>query len=198
MSACRDTAAPLEVGELLRRAGHRDPQAWEEILRRYSGVVFAKVRVFRLQDADVHDAVQMTWLRLAENLHRIQHPEHLGGWLATTTTRECQRILRQAHRTPPRAAVADHAADPAASPEQRLIDAQTAHTLRLLVAELPPRRQQLLRALFTDHPPSYAELSRTTGIPHGSIGPTRDRALRQLRQMLHDHQPAPPAPPTQR
>jgi hypothetical protein len=26
----------------------------------------------------------MTWLRLAENTHRIQFPERLGGWLATT------------------------------------------------------------------------------------------------------------------
>jgi len=37
-------------------------------------VVIAKIRTFRLQDADALDAAQMTWLRLAENIHRIQHP----------------------------------------------------------------------------------------------------------------------------
>jgi RNA polymerase sigma factor (sigma-70 family) len=184
----RDAAATLETAELLLRAGKGDPGAWQEILRRYRGVVFAKVRAFGLQEADALDAVQMTWLRLAENIPRIQHPESLGGWLATTTARECLRLLNQAHRTPiPADAVVDNAADPAPSPEQRVIDAETTQTLRMLVAELPPRRRKLLRALFTDHPPSYAELARATGIPLGSIGPTRNRALHQLRQLLEDH-----------
>ena len=136
----------------------------------------------------------VTWLRLAENLHRIRHPERLGGWLAITAARECLHILHQAKRTPTVTdVVMDNVADPAASPEQRVIDADTAQTLRMLVAELSPRRRRLLRALFTDHPQSYAEISRATGIPLGSIGPTRNRALRQIQQMLQDHQPAPPA-----
>ena len=175
----------LEAAELLLRAGKGDPGAWQEILRRYRGVVFAKVRTFRLQDADALDAVQMTWLRLAENIHRIQHPERLSGWLATTTARKCLHILHHAQHTPtPTDTVVDTIADPAASPEQRIIATETAQTLRKLVAELPPRRRRVLRALFTDHPPPYAELAASTGIPIGSIGPTRNRALPQLRQML--------------
>ena len=186
------TAATLEVAELLLKAGEGDPVAWEEILRRYSSVVLAKVRTFRLQDADALDAVQMTWLRLAENSHRIQHPERLRGWLATTASRECLHILHQAKRTPtPTDAVVDNVADPSVGPEQRVIDAETAQMLRSLVAELPPRRRTLLRALFTDRPQPYVELAASTGIPVGSIGPTRDRALCQLRQMLKDHQLAP-------
>jgi RNA polymerase sigma factor (sigma-70 family) len=151
-------------------------------------VVHGKIRAFRLQEADALDAVQMTWLRLAENIPQIQHPERLGGWLATTAARECLRLLHQAQRTPiPADAVVDNSANPAPSPEQCVIDAETAQTLRVLVAKLPPRRGKLLRALFTDDPPSYAELSRATGIPLGSIGPTRNRALHQLRQLLEDH-----------
>jgi RNA polymerase sigma factor (sigma-70 family) len=188
----REAAATLETAELLPRAGKGDPGAWQEILRRYSGVVHGKIRAFGLQEADALDAVQMTWLRLAENIPQIQHPERLGGWLATTAARECLRLLHQAQRNPiPADAVVDNSADPAPSPEQCVIDAETAQTLRLLVAKLPPRRGRLLRALFTDHPPSYAELSRATGIPLGSIGPTRNRALHQLRQMLEDHQLTP-------
>jgi RNA polymerase sigma factor (sigma-70 family) len=193
----RDATTTLETAELLRRAGKGDPRAWQEILRRYRGMVFGKARVFGLQEADARDAVQMTWLRLAENIHRIQHPERLGGWLATTAARECLRILYQAQRTPlPTDALVDHLTDPTPGPEQRVIDAETAQTLRVLVAELPPRRRKLLRELFTDHPPSYAELSHATGIPLGSIGPTRNRALHQLRQLLQDHQLGPP--PAQR
>jgi RNA polymerase sigma factor (sigma-70 family) len=192
-----DGTTTLQTTELLHRAEAGDPKAWEEILRRYRGVVFAKVRTFGLQDADVLDAVQMTWLRLAENIHQIQHPERLGGWLATTAARECLHILRQTQRTQTLPeVVVDNLADPAASPEQRVIDTQTAQTLRTLVAKLPPRRRRLLQALFSDHPPSYAELSRAIGIPLGSIGPTRNRALRQLQQLLRNHhQRTPPNQP---
>jgi hypothetical protein len=89
-----ELGAATSIAELLLRAGAGNPAARDELVRRYSGVVLATVRSFRLQDADAGHAVQMTWLRLAENCHRIQQPERLGGWLATTARRECRRILR--------------------------------------------------------------------------------------------------------
>jgi hypothetical protein len=44
--------------------------------------------------------------------------------------------------------------------------------------------------LFTDTPYSSAEVAKTAGIPAGGIGPTRARALRQLRDKLHVHRPS--------
>jgi RNA polymerase sigma factor (sigma-70 family) len=180
--------------DLLLLVCDRDPRAWDEIVRRYSGVVLAKVRSFGLQDADALDAVQMTWLRLAENCHRIQFPEHLGGWLATTACRECLRILRYQTQHAPTAhdpayqhdAVAQRAADPCVDPEQYAVDADTARRLWSLVATLSPRRQILIRELFSNNPRPYAEVARSTGIPAGGVGPTRARALTQLRRRLDE------------
>ena len=184
------SSSPNDTGtttDLLQRACERDPRAWEEIVRRYRGVVVSKVRSFALQDADALDAVQMTWLRLAENCHRIQLPEQLAGWLATTASRECLRILRhQAQHTTPPSWVVERVADPSAGPEQHAVDADTARLLWSLVATLSPRRQLLLRELFVDSPRPYAEVSRETGIPAGGIGPTRARALTQLRRRLDE------------
>jgi RNA polymerase sigma factor (sigma-70 family) len=182
---CDRPATTSSVADLLSRVRAGDPAAWEEIVRRYERLVWAKVRSFRMQDADAFDAVQMTWLRLAENCHRLRSPERLAGWLATTASRECLAILRQAKRVAyPADAVADNIADPSVGPEQRAIDADTAQLLQDLLAELPPRGQTLLRALFADTPQPYAEVARTTGMPIGSMGPTRTRALQQLRQMI--------------
>jgi RNA polymerase sigma factor (sigma-70 family) len=179
--------APESVASLLLRIRDEDPAAWEEIFRRYGRLVSTTVRSFRLQEADALDATQMTWLRLAENVHRIQFPERLGGWLATTARRECLHILRQGKPIPGLVDVTpDTVADPAVGPEQQVIDADTARMLRELVAELSPRRRILVRMLFTDHPRSYAEVAKTAGIPPGGIGPTRARALRQLRDKLHE------------
>lgn len=180
----------LGVTELLRLAGDNDQAAWEEIMRRHHRLILAKVRSFGLQDADVHDAVQLTWLRLLENRQRIQHPEHLGKWLATTASRECLGILRGQKRTPNQNDTAiQNVADPSSGPEKRVIDSDGAQTLRDLLAELTPRKRTLLRALFVDDPPTYDELARTTGIPTGSIGPTRARALQQLRHRLAENKP---------
>jgi RNA polymerase sigma factor (sigma-70 family) len=162
--------------------------AWEEILHRYSGLVWARARSCRLQDADVVDAVQMTWLRLAENCDRIEHPDRLGGWLTTTAYRECLRILRPTRQTAePVDDLADTLPDPAAGPERTVLDAETAAAVRGLVAELPPRSRTIIQAMFTGETRPYAEISRRTGIPIGSLGPTRARALHQLRRKLTEH-----------
>ncbi|MGH3924221.1 MAG: RNA polymerase sigma factor [Pseudonocardiaceae bacterium] len=176
-----DTAA------LLLAAGKGDQWAWDEIVLRYGGLVSATVRSFRLQNADALDAIQMTWLRLMTNLHRLQDPERLSGWLATTARRECLSVIRQSKRTAYRDELTlGTVTDQSANPEQHFLAAETALALRSLVAELPLRARILLQALFSDSPPSYAEIARTTGIPVGSIGPTRARALRQLRQLLDE------------
>ncbi|MGH3931202.1 MAG: RNA polymerase sigma factor [Pseudonocardiaceae bacterium] len=175
----------LSVGDLLQAIGERSPAAWEEILRRYGNLVWAKVRTFQLQEADALDAVQMTWLRLVENCHQVQFPERLAGWLTTTARRECMHILREPRYTVGLPEPADNIADPSVDIEQHVIDTETTQMLRDLVAELPPRRRTLLRALFSENPEPYAEVARVAGIPPGSIGPTRARALRQLRWMVH-------------
>jgi RNA polymerase sigma factor (sigma-70 family) len=194
--------ATLNTGYLLLRASHGDPRAWQEIVRQYSAVVVGRVRSFRLQDADALDAVQMTWLRLVENCHRIHRPERLGGWLATTATHECLHILHRGKRAVPTGEAAwENTTDACVGPEQHALDADTARILRSLVADLPPHQRTLVQALFADDPRPYAEVARATGISIGGIGPTRTRALQQLRRGLDKHglglegdrsRPAPP------
>jgi RNA polymerase sigma factor (sigma-70 family) len=164
----------------------RSSAAWEEIVRRYNGLVVATVRSLRLQEANVSDAVQMTWLRLAENAHRVHSPERLGGWLTTTARREALAILGQhsKYRLLPTDKVETKVDDTAANPEDSVLCQEAHRILNELVAELPPLRRSLLRALFADNSPSYTEVACMVGIPLGGIGPTRARALRQLRHQL--------------
>jgi len=185
----RPTDTTKRVADLLLGIHEGNPAAWDEILCRYGKLVSARVRSFRLQEADAVDAIQMTWLRLAENAHRVKFPEQLGGWLATTARRECLHILRQSKLGSKRSdATLESVSDPSAGPEQRAIDADTTRTLLKFIDELPPRRRTLIRMLFTDNPYSYEEVARIIGTPVGGLGPTRARALRQLRDKLHEHE----------
>ncbi len=182
------------MADLLLRISDGDSAAWDEILRRYDSLVSRTVRSFRLQEADALDAIQMTWLRLAENVHRVRFPEQLGGWLTTTARRECLHILRQVKLGPhPSDVVPDTVCELSVGPEQRATDAYTTQTLRKAIDDLSPLRRSLIRMLFTDDRCSYVEAARITGTPLGGIGPTRARALRQLRDKLDEHEVGPGA-----
>lgn len=165
--------------ELLRTAALGDERAWQEIVERYRGLVGAVVRSFRLQEADSRDAEQRTWLRLVENRGGVRDPERLGGWLSTTAARECLRILRETRRVVP--FEIDVLPDPSRAIEDRVVDADTVARIHGIVAALPPRGRTVMRELFCDEPRPYADVARTTGIPVGSLGPTRQRLLRRVR-----------------
>jgi RNA polymerase sigma factor (sigma-70 family) len=178
----------LSVVDLLRGVSARDRAAWEEIMRRYGKLVSGTVRSFRLQEADSLDAVQMTWLRLAENVDRVRSPESLGGWLVTTARRECLQILRHEKSVVNLVSVElESFGNPSASPERQIIGANTTQTLWRLVDELSPRRRAVLRMLFNTDPWPYAEVAHVVKMPLGGIGPTRARALRELRKKLNKH-----------
>ena len=65
-------------------------------------------------------------------------------------------------------------------PEAVAIAADVRRVVADVVADLSGRRRQVVDALFYLPGDGYAVL-RDCGIPHGSIGPTRGRLLRDLR-----------------
>ena len=171
--------------QLLRTAMDGDQGAWEEIVRRYEPAVAAMVVTYRLQEADARDATQRTWLRLLEAHRQIREPEALGGWLKTTARRECLRILADQRRVDP-LPEGTECVDPTVDVERSIVDTDQARHLRSLLSTLPARSFALLSSLFQDNPPGYAQLSASTGMPVGSIGPTRARALRKLRRVVEE------------
>src|SRR5258706_3205748 len=130
----------------------------------------------------------MAWLRLAENLDWLNDPTGVGAWLTTAAKRECLRLIRRRNRevgTPDEffAAVVD---ENEPGPEQRVTDEVMAAVLWEFVAELPGKAQELLQAVTGSERVAYADISLATGMPVGSIGPTRGRYLSRLRRLIED------------
>jgi len=172
--ATSDTA--LVAGSL-----NGDPAAWHELVDRFDRLVRATVRSYRIYGADADDTAQNAWLRLVEKLDRVQQPDRIAAWLVTTTRRECLATLRRRHRETPVEEIADVVPDPRSSPEDDAVAADVRRTLGVAMAGLTERRRAVLSALFLEPIDSYAAVSRHTGLPIGSIGPTRARALAELR-----------------
>lgn len=171
------------VDDLVRSAADGDRDAWNMLVDRFSGTVWAIARGHRLSSVDAADVSQTTWMRLMEHLDRIEHPERVGAWLAMTARRESLRLIRLSIRQVPSGDNLREVPDPAASvTEGRCLDTDRAvKVLAELVKHLPIRSQLLLRLLMGDTPLSYKDISDALDMPIGSIGPTRARALAQLR-----------------
>jgi RNA polymerase sigma factor (sigma-70 family) len=171
--------------DLVTRARTGDKRAWDALVERYAPLIWSISRKSRLGRADAQDAAQNVWLRLADQLDKIRDPAALAGWLATTTWRECGRVLRAAHgpHTPVYAFDAENLPDQqAGAAEQELLTAQRHAALREAFSHLPSDSQQLIALLIADPPVRYAEISVRLGIPVGSIGPSRSRCLDKLRR----------------
>jgi len=89
------------LSDLVRDATDGDADAWDQIVDRMGNMVWSVVRSFRLSDADAHDASQMIWLRIVENISKVRDPDRLGLWIATTSRRECMRLIEKKRRTVP-------------------------------------------------------------------------------------------------
>jgi len=173
------------VTDLVTRARNGDKQAWDALVERYVPLIWSICRRYQLADANAHDVGQSVWLHLVDQLGTLRDPAALPGWLATTTRRECRRVLYAARRSPAAGYAPDAETLPdqqAVTAEQQLLAAERHAALREALLDLPPEGQQLITLLAADPPVPYAEISARLGIPVGSIGPTRRRCLDKLRQ----------------
>jgi RNA polymerase sigma factor (sigma-70 family) len=172
------------VVALVTRASGGDQDAWNEIVERYAPLVYTICSRYRLSNHDIEDVGQNVWLLLVEQLGKLREPAALPGWLATTTTRECLRVVTAANRAERAGTGLDESlqfVDDTAIDEEILMAERNAG-LRAAFAELPPRCQRLLAMLISDPPHSYAQIHAELGIPVGSIGPQRARCLERLRK----------------
>jgi RNA polymerase sigma factor (sigma-70 family) len=181
-----DTGA-LDVTRLVQRAAEGDRWAWERLVDQYARLIWAITRDFKLAESDAADVAQVTWMRLLEHIDRLKSPDRVGSWLAATARNECLRHL--AARKKVVLAEDDTTFEGGATPEpeidERLLAAERAQMVREALSCLPWRSQQLIELLMADPPVSYAEISDQLGLPVGSIGPTRNRCLAKLRELLH-------------
>jgi RNA polymerase sigma factor (sigma-70 family) len=171
------------TADLVTRAKNGDSEAWDALVEEFAPLIWSTCRKYRLAHADVGDVAQSVWLKLVEHLDRVRDPAALAGWLATTTRRECCRVLRATCKLSADGQGLENMLDEQAmTVEHEFLVAERDAALREAFARLPPHCQQLLTLLIADPPMPYAEISARLGIPVGSIGPTRRRYLDRLRR----------------
>ncbi|MBA3389270.1 MAG: sigma-70 family RNA polymerase sigma factor [Rubrobacter sp.] len=145
---------------------------------------------YGLSRDDAADVAQITFTILIQSLHTLSEDSRLGPWLATVARRHTWRFLERNRRE---------------TASERLEDTRLAQSAVLLgkhdadsiehweltewldtgLSKISESCRELLLALyFQPEQPSYAEIVDRLGMPLGSIGPTRARCLKRLKQVL--------------
>lgn len=177
----RTTMTEDEI-DLVRRCASGDSAAWDGLVTRYGRLVWSVARDTGLGEHSCEDALQETFAAAATSISRIKEPHRFDAWLATTARRIALRIRmrerRSAAGTEPTIELGTADADLEDALETRLM-------VRGALAELTDRCRELLLTLFGNNaPPSYDALAEQLGLPRGSLGPTRQRCLDRLAELL--------------
>ncbi len=180
----REGSTRTHVNVLVQRCVAGDGAAWAEVVHRYERLVYSIPIRSGLSEDDSSDVVQSVFGALLAQIGHIREPERLAYWLMTVARRMTWRRLDLLRVE--RSADLMHTTDVAApgavdSMDQLVEEAAMIDAVELL--EEPCR--SLLIALFLDpNEPSYEEIADLLGRPIGSVGPSRQRCLQKLAQLL--------------
>src|SRR5262245_46486063 len=87
-------------GRFLERLRSGDEQAYEELVRGYTGRLLATARRFLPRTEDAQDAVQEAFLSAFRSVDRFRGGSRLSTWLHRILVNACLMKLRGASRRP--------------------------------------------------------------------------------------------------
>jgi RNA polymerase sigma factor (sigma-70 family) len=174
------------VSNIWHKVVDGDTAAWAVLVRRFAPLVFKVARRAGLNQSDAEDCVQQTWLALYKSRRRIEDPRKLPGWLIRVVSRAASRLIsRQTKQT-----ITDGHVEPASSPplqDQELIQLERLLQLETALSQLDERCERVLRAILTASPDlKYDDIARNLKMSPNSLGPTRNRCIKKLREILED------------
>ena len=189
--------ALLEIDrKLLNRCLERKPNAWEDFVDRFLGLVLhvirhtAKSRSIRLSTQDEEDLAADFFLTIIRDdfalLRRFRGESSLATYLTVVARRVVVRDLLKRHSasplsgstTPPEEVPSSRTS----SPEQRVSDHEE---IARLMQRLSGPEADIVRMYHLEGK-TYREISSEVGMPENTIGPTLSRAREKMRQAIAD------------
>jgi RNA polymerase sigma factor (sigma-70 family) len=176
--------------DLIQRCRRGSVGAWHQVLNRYERLVYSIPLRYGLSQDDAADVAQITFTILVQNMDNLAEDSRLGAWLSTVARRNTWRLLKRNRRE----IASEHLEGMSLAKSGALLgkrDADSIEHWELVdwldtgLSQLSESCRELLMALyFQPERSSYAEVAEHLGMPLGSIGPTRARCLRRLKQVL--------------
>jgi RNA polymerase sigma factor (sigma-70 family) len=177
--------------ELVAACRRGDEAAWNQLVERYQRLIITIPRRAGLTEEQAADVFQEVFLTLFEKLDDIAQPEKIRSWMVTTAKFKTWSIVRSAKGFYAPETAEDMEAEMAsladASPlaDERLIELEQQHQIRIALRELEERCQKILSMIYLgETAASYAEVASAIGVGETSISPMRTRCLQKLAKIL--------------
>ncbi|MBS0198209.1 MAG: sigma-70 family RNA polymerase sigma factor [Planctomycetes bacterium] len=168
--------------ELVRRCLGGDESAWRQIVKRFGPLVISIPARAGLNPDSRDDVFQATFMALFRHLGSLRDAQSLAKWIITTATRETWR-----ERKRQRSAIHRPEHEPIDIPPDDVAAMERAHIVDLGLRKLGGRCEELLRRLFgPGEGADYRKIAQDLSIPIGSIGPTRQRCLAKLAELISE------------
>jgi RNA polymerase sigma-70 factor (ECF subfamily) len=182
MSGTRQTEPAIggdETDAALAAAACCDPRAFAPLYRRYVDGIYRYCYRHLGTREEAEDATSQVFAQALAGLpHLATQP--FRAWLFTIA----HNVVADVHRTRRPAWSLDDVdtqTDPAPTPEQAALSAETGRTIRALLARLPDESRELMElrlAGLTD-----AEIARVVGRSHGAVRVAQHRTVVRLRAL---------------
>ena len=176
--------------DLILRCRQGSAGAWHQLLNKYERLVYSIPLRYGLSRDDAADVAQITFTILIQSLDSLAEDSRLGPWLVTVARRHTWRLLERNRRESASehlesADLAESAVLLGKSDADSIEHWELSQWLDAALSKLGDRCRELLLALyFQPERSSYAEVAADLDMPIGSIGPSRARCLKSLRQAL--------------
>jgi RNA polymerase sigma-70 factor (ECF subfamily) len=181
------------VRQLLKRCLGRKPNAWQDFVDRYMGLVVhvvqhtARARSIRLSPEDRDDLCGEVFLAFIKDdfavLRHFRGQSSLATYLTVIARRVVVRKMLKRNMVDRLSSSTLAAAQSGGDIEARFSDRDE---VERLLDELDTRDADVVRMYHLDGK-SYHEISSELGLPENTIGPMLSRARRKMQQARADH-----------
>ena len=171
--------------DIVARCIKRDSLAWSILVERLAPLVLAIARTHQLDESSADDVAQSVFAKLLKSLPSLREHDAIWGWVSTTTRRECLLVLKSRNRDRTDQFLATSVEPTKVPADDEVARLEQLARVRSKIEELGGKCRDLLTRLYlrpgaTD----YAAVAKELGMSEGSIGPTRQRCLAKLLEML--------------
>ena len=177
--------------DLIRRCREGSAGAWHQLLNKYERLVYSIALRYGLSRDDAADIAQITFTILIQSLDSLAEDSRLGPWLATVARRHTWRLLERNRREAASERleatdIAESAVLLGKSDAESIEHWELTEWLDAGLSKISENCRKLLLALyFQPERSSYAEVAERLDMPIGSIGPSRARCIKRLKQVLN-------------
>ena len=166
-----------------------NPEAWDQLLRRYQLPLFTYVSELIRDRQTSLDIVQETFISAVRHIGTLRDPEKFGSWLFGIAHQKCVQRWRRLSRE--EAALEEMADFPESvsleDPADLLIRKEREAEFLALLNRLPPPQRSTLMLFFLEQF-SIEEIATITGTPEGTVKSRLHYAKSAFRKLFEEEQ----------